>query len=758
MKARLAIVTLLAAAIAMPAAAQQNAPDVLTQVQPNSALVLVVPNLDKANKALEKFATDLQLPMPMPPGGPMKMLLEQMGLTDGVDMNGSMAVVMPQLQLAAAEPPIYVAVPIADEAKLMACFQDIADAEEAPGVKQGKPVRGPTVYFRAAGTHLILSPNKSMVAGFKPATDAGAPARSAGELGRANMDSGLAYAWFNVGVVGPQLAPMARVGLANLQQQALADMPTEEAAMIGGAEGVKAIFEMVGLFVNNLLTQTDAMVVSLDVNDAGVRVNHSVQFKQGSKMAALFPGDTPSKLAFDRLPEGNYHMAMAIDGRAMPTRAIADALDEMVLQKMADADPTIKKLITGYVKSIEISGAMKQMQMAWYNSGKGMEDLYRIGLVADVEDGPAYMTSYRQSQQAILDAMKALMAKAAEETGDDIGDMIEMEYAEGAQTIGGVKVDRLRMKWNMPEGAMAMNPMGAMMAKPVDTLVGAKGNTIVTTQGTGTDLFEKLLATADGSGKLGADASITSARKLLPANRIAEGYLNVGGFVKMGMDMFGQIAAQMGGQAPAMPAVPDMPPVAVAMTNKAGGLGGTVALPKKTIIAVKDFGMNAFMAMQMAPGAGPGVPPMPMPPDDAMDELEPVEPVQDDVYQPDPSADRPSGDLDAARSGDVNVVALDDSSFGGAIRGAKPTVVLFTASWSGQSRKQQAILEAVSQSHGKKATFATVDIDKAPQATADQDIKAVPTTIIFKSGKPVATFTGEKSAKAVGDLISEHSN
>ncbi|HWA33921.1 MAG TPA: thioredoxin [Cyclobacteriaceae bacterium] len=76
------------------------------------------------------------------------------------------------------------------------------------------------------------------------------------------------------------------------------------------------------------------------------------------------------------------------------------------------------------------------------------------------------------------------------------------------------------------------------------------------------------------------------------------------------------------------------------------------------------------------------------------------------------------------------------------IQSQTPLLVDFHAEWCGPCKMMGPIIKEIAQEVDGKARVIKVDIDKNPDAASRYDVRAVPTLIIFKSGKPVWKHTG----------------
>lgn len=103
-----------------------------------------------------------------------------------------------------------------------------------------------------------------------------------------------------------------------------------------------------------------------------------------------------------------------------------------------------------------------------------------------------------------------------------------------------------------------------------------------------------------------------------------------------------------------------------------------------------------------------------------------------------------------------NIVSLSEATFDKQINDAeKPVLVDFWAEWCGPCKMIAPILEEVAQEYGNKVIFAKVNIEENTKIAPKFNIRGIPTLLIFKQGKVVATQVGALSKAQLKSFIDE---
>jgi thioredoxin 1 len=97
---------------------------------------------------------------------------------------------------------------------------------------------------------------------------------------------------------------------------------------------------------------------------------------------------------------------------------------------------------------------------------------------------------------------------------------------------------------------------------------------------------------------------------------------------------------------------------------------------------------------------------------------------------------------------------LNDAEFETKIaQSTTPILVDFWAEWCGPCKQLSPILEEVSKDLVGKVEIAKVNIDDNPESPQKYGVRGIPTLILFKDGKPVATKVGSMPKSQLVDWL-----
>lgn len=103
------------------------------------------------------------------------------------------------------------------------------------------------------------------------------------------------------------------------------------------------------------------------------------------------------------------------------------------------------------------------------------------------------------------------------------------------------------------------------------------------------------------------------------------------------------------------------------------------------------------------------------------------------------------------------MITLNKDNFQQEVLNSEKTVVVdFWANWCGPCKALVPILDEVEKEMGDKVVFAKLNVDEDIDTARSYGVMTIPTLIIFKNGKNVASLIGLKSKTAIIDFINQN--
>jgi len=99
-----------------------------------------------------------------------------------------------------------------------------------------------------------------------------------------------------------------------------------------------------------------------------------------------------------------------------------------------------------------------------------------------------------------------------------------------------------------------------------------------------------------------------------------------------------------------------------------------------------------------------------------------------------------------------------NSSFDQLIQSDKPVLIDFYATWCGPCQMLGPILKEVKDQLGERVSIIKIDVDKNQELAAMQQVRGVPTMMLFQNGKQLWRQSGVLSKEEIIKNILDKSN
>jgi hypothetical protein len=529
---------------------------------PESALALgIVPRLDRLNNDMAEMLDAMNRPSTVLAGRPIEMLKAQMGISVGLDERGSLAAwLQSATEKESKEPSTAFLVPVSDaESFLTGNFTASGEAWLRPD--------GALMYARSLESHVLLSSDQSLVAGYEPG--AGSRLRMMRDLGD-KVTTLIAQ--------GDVIAWVDGQSMAGLNTDS---MPFSETDVPGlpnfTAEGIR-----------------DSVMV-IDVDPLGLSLRTFSMFDEASKLGALMVPGTRGPASMSRLSDNPFYFAISVDALGLGGMPVAKALLSAIDLEL----PLIPEMIDAVGKDLQ------GMQMAIYPSRLG------IALGGLLNDSALIMIS--EDPVALEVTMRDQMMSLA---GDRNGIRYEPEWTEDKELRTGGTADAYRLKETILPPSKSSNgsrpQMGAAFqqiflqllygSRGLNGFAGVESDAMVMTFSQRPDVWGRALQAADSKGDLLSENSTLSAMRpwLLDSPDVE---------ILVGIGSFGKLLKQLSRAMPIsvfdaadLPVFPEgLPPIAIDITTGSASVESATVVPTGVLALVYDQAVK-WMTSQISTG------------------------------------------------------------------------------------------------------------------------------------------------------------
>ncbi len=96
------------------------------------------------------------------------------------------------------------------------------------------------------------------------------------------------------------------------------------------------------------------------------------------------------------------------------------------------------------------------------------------------------------------------------------------------------------------------------------------------------------------------------------------------------------------------------------------------------------------------------------------------------------------------------------SRFSEIIKSDKPVLIDFYADWCGPCKMMAPILKQVKDTLGDRVKILKIDVDKNQRLAAAQNVRGVPTLVLFKNGRQLWRQSGVVQAQDILTVVNQH--
>jgi thioredoxin len=113
------------------------------------------------------------------------------------------------------------------------------------------------------------------------------------------------------------------------------------------------------------------------------------------------------------------------------------------------------------------------------------------------------------------------------------------------------------------------------------------------------------------------------------------------------------------------------------------------------------------------------------------------------------------GNVTAESSGN-QLLELSERNFDDVVAGDKPVLVDFWATWCGPCQFMLPIFDKLARKYGQKVKFGRLNVDDNQGIAMRFDVYAIPTFIVFVSGKAIDRAVGAVGEKGLEGLLQKY--
>jgi hypothetical protein len=587
---RLKMRAMLALAAAMSVASFASAAGVLDKVPDGAWNVVKFSNLAATNKKVGALSEKLGLTFFRPEfADPLGTLKKELKLTNGLQEDGELAIVMVDPKGGRPEQSFMFIVPTSDFKALVGNIQGATTEGEFTVVKQGRQ----TTYFADWGGYAAVSQNKALLA---------APSKGLSLQKRAGekWEKGDIVIYSNFDAMRETLTKSLAEAHAKAQVDAPEDLKQEGKVEEKYHPALLALMDQGFGVADAFLRDAQATTISYTLTDAGISSSLTAEFKPGSYLANTVNSiQTTNESLLTGLPADSFGAFMGFLNSPDAFAKVIDDLANPVLEKLPADDELSGKLKSFLTESKTLTSKIKSVRSASLDNGPVGTPEQKVTIIdvtdADfLKDAQAFNQKYSES----------LMQVPSKMTGVDW----TQNYTVGAKTIDGVSFDLVKTEITGDSDEATQLRQMLKTTQGTDTMenyIGQVGNTVLGFSNASDETVSALITSAKAGGApLAAKENNKLSSDALPKDRFAEFYLTGDPIFKTAIRM-APLATGM--PLPADTQVqlpPDLPPIAMSLSKQDGSLEVDSFISTDLMQAMMTAGLQLGAEMMQGGGGG----------------------------------------------------------------------------------------------------------------------------------------------------------
>ncbi|SVA63917.1 uncharacterized protein METZ01_LOCUS116771 [marine metagenome] len=105
----------------------------------------------------------------------------------------------------------------------------------------------------------------------------------------------------------------------------------------------------------------------------------------------------------------------------------------------------------------------------------------------------------------------------------------------------------------------------------------------------------------------------------------------------------------------------------------------------------------------------------------------------------------------------MTVITLTDDNFEKEVTSSEiPVLVDYWATWCGPCKMVGPLVEEIASEYGQRLKVGKLDVDSNQDLALEQNVRSIPTLLIFKEGKVVAQHVGALPKNKLTEFIEPH--